>query len=707
MKFSTPLFLFLFCISSIAAQVKPVEIDDDQYGLSLFNGWRLSKSDNPAFADANYDDSAWDAIAPYKSFSELPELNNVKTGWIRIHFKTSAKIGDKTFVLTTMQNAASEIYYDGKLLRRYGKLSNNPAEVNPAPVNDSGDEILITHSKEHVIAIRFSPWRDPLKISKGDYFYVLMLDRVPQYLQQQINGVEYYFSATIYISVFSLLFLLHTSFFRYDRAQRANLFFALYAFFSTIGFAGFMLVRRTNSAEIVIYFTDVATCFSVLAGVWVTIALAELFNFSFKKMRIVLWCLYAIFVAAMFFKIISYPILISNFILGIIQLWLIIRAMIAKKRGVVFIVTGFAFSLAAAAVFASGFITGAPIPLLISRLNEWVLVLAPAIGISLFLAREFALDSKLLREKLLQVEMLSAKNLAQEQERQQILARQNDELETQVAQRTSELRQSIDNLKATQAQLIQAEKMASLGELTAGIAHEIQNPLNFVNNFSDISNELIDEMNEELDKGDIGEAKAIATDIKQNLEKINHHGKRADAIVKGMLQHSRASSGQKEMTDVNALADEYLRLAYHGLRAKDKSFNAELVTNFDENLPKIPMIPQDIGRVLLNLFVNGFYATQKRKESDPGFKPVMEVTTSVKENTIEISVKDNGTGIPQQLIDKIFQPFFTTKPTGEGTGLGLSLAYDIVKAHGGTIKLQSEAGKGTTFTIQLAIKTQS
>lgn len=288
----------------------------------------------------------------------------------------------------------------------------------------------------------------------------------------------------------------------------------------------------------------------------------------------------------------------------------------------------------------------------------------------------------------------------------------NVELETMVAQRTAEitqqkeaLEQTVQELKATQAQLIQQEKLASLGELTAGIAHEIQNPLNFVNNFSEVSMELIDEMNEELAKGDAEEAAAIAEDIKQNLEKIRHHGKRADGIVKGMLQHSRASTGQKEPADINTLADEYLRLAYHGLRAKDKMFNAELITHFDVGLPKVNIIPQDVGRVLLNLFTNAFYATmQKKKLSGNEYKPTVSVATRKRDDEVVITVRDNGTGIPEDVKDKIMQPFFTTKPTGEGTGLGLSLSYDIiVKGHGGKINVDTAEGEFTEFTISLPL----
>ena len=266
-------------------------------------------------------------------------------------------------------------------------------------------------------------------------------------------------------------------------------------------------------------------------------------------------------------------------------------------------------------------------------------------------------------------------------------------------------------LKSTQAQLIQSEKMASLGELTAGIAHEIQNPLNFVNNFSEVSVELIKEMVDEVDKGNTGEVKDIAIDLVNNLEKINHHGKRADAIVKGMLQHSRSSNGQKEPTDINALADEYLRLAYHGLRAKDKSFNATLKTDYDERIDKINVIPQDIGRVILNLITNAFYVVDEKKKSGiPGYEPTISVTTKLSPlpgrgvgGEVHIIVKDNGNGIPQKILDKIFQPFFTTKPTGQGTGLGLSLSYDIVKAHGGELKAETKEGEGSQFIIQLPV----
>jgi signal transduction histidine kinase/ligand-binding sensor domain-containing protein len=298
------------------------------------------------------------------------------------------------------------------------------------------------------------------------------------------------------------------------------------------------------------------------------------------------------------------------------------------------------------------------------------------------------------------------------------LKRENEVLEEKVEHRTAQLNQSLQNLKATQDQLIQSEKMASLGELTAGIAHEIQNPLNFVNNFSEVNKELIEELNAERLKLNAERNEQleieILNNIRENEEKINHHGRRADSIVKGMLEHSRTSSGQKEPTDINALADEYLRLAYHGLRAKDKTFNAKFETQLDKTIGKINVVPQDIGRVILNLINNAFYAVgEKQRQLNGTYEPTVSVSTkkldarpddTVERGKIEIKVKDNGNGIPPKVLDKIFQPFFTTKPTGQGTGLGLSLSYDIIKAHGGELKVETKEGGGSEFIIQLPQK---
>ena len=266
------------------------------------------------------------------------------------------------------------------------------------------------------------------------------------------------------------------------------------------------------------------------------------------------------------------------------------------------------------------------------------------------------------------------------------------------------LESALTDLKSTQAQLIQSEKLASLGELTAGIAHEIQNPLNFMNNFSEVNHELIQEMEQEIDGGNLENLKTIAADIKSNEAKISHHGKRADAIVKGMLQHTRSSGGIKQPTDINALAEEYLKLSYHGFRAKESGFNANIHTDFDGRLCKINIIPQEIGRVFLNLFNNAFYAVkEKRLQHTNGYEPTIRVSTVAVTGGMELRIADNGNGIPKKILDKIFQPFFTTKPTGQGTGLGLSLSYDIIKAHGGELKVESKEGEGAEFVVLIPV----
>lgn len=350
-------------------------------------------------------------------------------------------------------------------------------------------------------------------------------------------------------------------------------------------------------------------------------------------------------------------------------------------------------------------------------LNVWNFEIIEKINSYIEIAYPFAfiwLGAYLIIYRKQQKTLAKERQKLEEEERlNKVIAARKDELENLVTERTAEitkqkeeLQNTLVELTATQGQLIHSEKMASLGELTAGIAHEIQNPLNFVNNFSDVNTELIAEMEEAIRQGNIEEVKAIANDIRDNNSKITHHGKRADAIVKGMLQHSRTSTGQKEPTDINALADEYLRLAYHGLRAKDKSFNTSYETHLDPQLPKINVIPQDFGRVILNLFNNAFYAVAERKKKEAtGYKPNVILTTRRIRDQIEIVVADNGGGIPNNILDKIFQPFFTTKPTGQGTGLGLSLSYDIVtKGHGGNLRVETQEGEGTKFIISIPLR---
>ncbi|MEJ2505857.1 MAG: ATP-binding protein, partial [Ignavibacteriaceae bacterium] len=336
-------------------------------------------------------------------------------------------------------------------------------------------------------------------------------------------------------------------------------------------------------------------------------------------------------------------------------------------------------------------------------------LLSIPISMSVYLARSSAQTNENLNVQLTNVQKLSEEAIEQEKKAAKLAletqhVKAENERKTQELEYAKEIEKAYTELKATQTQLVHSEKMASLGELTAGIAHEIKNPLNFINNFSEISNELLDEVKIELQNKNEEEVANLIMNLKQNLEKITQHGKRADSIVKGMLLHSRGTAGEKILTDINDLLDQYVNLAYHGMRATNKEFNITIEKDYDESLEKINVVPQDISRVFLNIINNGCYAAydKKKKSSDNNFSPTLEVSTKNLDGKVEIRINDNGNGIPRDIVDKIFQPFFTTKPTGEGTGLGLSLSYDIVtKMHNGELKVETYEGEGTNFIILL------
>jgi two-component system, NtrC family, sensor kinase len=682
-------------------------------GILLDSGWRFNPGDQPVFAQPGFNDTAWSNISPGDMLADLPELKNVKIGWLRLHLRVSDSLANQTLLLSIRQNCASEIYLDGKLLKRCGTISADPSDVVARNLINSPLEIRLAPGREHVIAIRFSP--SPVAFIYQHITFLMManLKGLPQYSALVDVLKSRYLIYGSLIVLFALLSLLHIAFYRYNPGQRANLFFAVYTGFTALGFLFATWETDIESSDTYLLIDTFAIAFTLIGGVWIVKALQTLFNFRYAKTVTVLWVIYAICALTNCFLLsgiggfafyltgLAAPVLV--------QLWLTGKALKRKKRGARIIAYGFVLSLMAVLATIISIILGVSGGGIWSNILLFIVFSAPAIGISLYLAREFALDSSLLQQKLRQVEELSAQSLRQEQEKQELLARQNDELEKQVAVRTSELQASLAELKTTQHQLIQSEKMASLGELTAGIAHEIQNPLNFVNNFSDVSIELAAEMEEAVQQDNKQEAVALAADIKENLQKISHHGNRADSIVKGMLQHSRAGSGRKEPTDINALADEYLRLSYHGLRAKDKSFNAVpmaigIKTDFDESIGKIEVVPQDMGRVLLNLFNNAFYSVMQKKKvmNNEGYEPVVTVSTRKLGGNVVITVRDNGMGIPQRVLDKIYQPFFTTKPAGEGTGLGLSLSYDIItKGHGGKLSVNTAENEFAEFNIVL------
>jgi two-component system NtrC family sensor kinase len=687
-------------------------------GLQLTQGWRYHTGDNPAWARPDFDDSSWGALNPARPRRELPPGLNAGISWLRLRFRLSDSLRQCALLLQANDNGAWEIYLDGQLLGRDGTVHSDPARVQ---VNANVPELLElpgTGRAAHVLAVRLAPWYHPLmqkNTSESPHFRASLLSAA--YLRKAT--AERATTLTVFIAVGSaagLLMLLHLAFFYYNPTRRANLYFAFYTGALSLGALGLYFGQLLHYSSPAKYLAAVMLVYLLLcaSSLWAARALYALFGFRPGLLYASLcvscgalmtyWALSFVNSYGEQGSFVAY--LLAIVLATAEQLRLTGRALRQRQGGASIIGVGFAVALLAVLGSLAAQTSGTKLPPLVTVLTFLLIFLPPALGISLFLAREFARDAELLQVKLGEVKKLSAQTLAQEQEKQTLLAQQNETLETQVTQRTVELQRSLTELRATQAQLIQKEKMASLGELTAGIAHEIQNPLNFVNNFSEVSTELVAELREERAKGAAADAELEAdllTDLGQNLLKISQHGRRAASIVRGMLEHSRQSSGERQPTDINALADEYLRLAYHGLRAKDKTFNAELKTDLAPGLPLVEAVGQDLGRVLLNLFNNAFYAVQKRQQTDEaGYVPGVSVSTRRVGAQVEIRVADNGTGMPDEVRAKIFQPFFTTKPTGEGTGLGLSLSYDIItKGHGGSLAVASHEGQGTTFTILL------
>ena len=679
--------------------------------ILLDKGWKYHRGDNPAWAARSLDDRNWISINPTLPIRQLSQVPTEGIGWLRLRLHIGDKLRQQPLILRITQFCASEIYLNGRLLQRYGRVSAQPDRVKPYGVNPEPITIDFDGQAEQVVAIRFASWPKAKLFNDNmlPYFIRVYLSDWPQWNSHSASHQEDSLRYGIGIGICLLLTLLHTAFFYYNPTQQANLYFAFYTLSLTTFFVLTISDSRFHAVDQYVYVVILGNILVQTISLWSLRALYSLFNRHLNALYYLYWSSVPIIIVLGFLSLIQVNQIVLVFIFTILivlanveQLWLIWQAIRQQKRGAYIIASGFTITLCTIIGRLILGITDVVSPEL-STSFVLVLFLSPAFGISLYLAREFALDSQLLQLKLHQVQELSAQTLAQEQEKQHLLSTQNETLEQQVTERTAQLQTSLDDLKATQAQLVQKEKMASLGELTAGIAHEIQNPLNFVNNFSEVSAELVEELEEEHYKlqPDTDLLTELLTDLKDNLAKINHHGKRASGIVKGMLEHSRSSTGEVEPTNLNALAEEYLRLAYQGLRAKDKDFTCELLTHFDPTLKPVPVMAQELGRVLLNLFNNAFYAV-KQKPKDPAYQPLIRVSTLQLKGRVQIQVSDNGTGMPESVQQKIFQPFFTTKPTGEGTGLGLSLSYDIVtKGHGGSLLVQSQPGEGTAFIIQL------
>jgi len=686
--------------------------------LFTLDGWLFREGNDPAWAGIDMNTTHWEKLKPKQITKKMADKDGRIEGWFRLKITLDSSFGDMPLYLSVYHWGASDIYVDGNLFHSYGNTGiNGKAYEGYNPTNKRPTSFIHSRlGKEHTIALHFVNYVPafPLNLITED----AAMGPAPLLSGPALmpNTYDFYKENAIYQTtwitvsiVLSLLFWLLA----FQNPREKNL--PLIALCSTCFGLSALLVRiqenRNLSLADFLTVSAIQILFTILMVLLILVVLAKLFTNKVPRKLV-------IFLGALL--IITY----YNLLVAHIMLLTIVIAMTAVIIALYYVFTSWKILKGAQWAIVAGVLTTLFWVLLwvIMTWREtettpltirYALIIAIT-GIYLSFPLSLVVYVSVRFREIIREVRENARQVVQvtEEKRQQSLNQQKI-LEEEVKKQTADLRATLENLRSTQAQLIQSEKMASLGELTAGIAHEIQNPLNFVNNFSEVNKELVYELQQELTAGKVEDAIAISNDIKENEEKINHHGKRADSIVKGMLQHSRSSSGVKEPTDINALADEYLRLAYHGLRAKDKTFSAKFKTDFDPSVGKINIVPQDIGRVILNLINNAFYAVdEKMKQQTEGYEPIVSISTRkinarpddpVGRGKVEIKVTDNGNGIPQKVLDKIFQPFFTTKPTGQGTGLGLSLSYDIVKAHGGKLKVETKEGEGSGFIIQLPL----
>lgn len=697
---TTILCLFLFIFSPVI-NCFPQNSTTDVFqihklppaGVLLNKGWKFHGGDDAKWADPNYDDKSWQSIDPTLDIHDVPPLWKNSIVWFRLRLRLDDVIKDQ-LAMMILQAGASEIYLNGKLIRQFGTVSTNPKEIKAYNPLEKPVSFPVSKSTDQVIAVRYGlqPNLRYITFELAQYNTLNIIvntveNTFAEYNKKYNSGAEQFMTG-----IFLILGIFFLAFYVFFPIQKVNLLFSLYAFLTIID-----NYLSYYPAQVERWFLQVTIQNIFQTGGYLLMLYAIYRLFEEKRRWVFNLIVFAGIVSFMTTRFIyGWGWMIHSFLFNNLLNLEITRiaynAVRHHKKGAWIIAAGgtsyFVLWLIVTLQYF-GFVNNDGFSYLF-----FAAILSIPIAVSIYLGYDFALTFGSLKQKFAEVENLSL-------EKQQILAAQNEILEKQVTERTAELQYSLKELKETQSQLVQREKMASLGELTAGIAHEIQNPLNFINNFSEVSVELTEDLKKEATEGH-KEVIAIADDIAGNLQKVVQHGQRADSIVKGMLQHSRTNTGKKEPIDINALADEYLRLSYHGLRAKDKDFNASFTTDFSESIGKIEVVPQDIGRVLLNLYNNAFYAAnEKKKQVNGSFEPTVSVSTERKGDKLLLRVKDNGFGIPQKVVDKIFQPFFTTKPTGQGTGLGLSLSYDIVKAHGGELKVETKEGEGAEFIVEL------
>ena len=677
--------------------------------------WDYYPDSNVSF-DALKDKTDWTKANPiYLQDAKGKQLAWSGIGWFKQSFMVPDSLNGKLIALRIGHFGASEVYLDDKLVNKYGDVFATSGK-NKSFISRQPFTATLNNASTHTLFVRYATHTFD-KIIQPRFFYGFYLTLAPVSESYRASGISTYhaiFSTSLYLSFCIFFFCVY--FFYPQRI--ASLLSAFYLLNFSILFSSVTWSIFATDAGDFSWANLLWKCSVSLAGIW---GLLLNYAFYYKKLPLRTWLIVPLMIVNILnviYPTIGNPVLTIINTIVLLEAWRILYLGLRDKRTgfwilALFQIVGTLFFLVFIAnVFhliagwrssvyaeAGGFMSDLCAPLMFA----------------LHLAWEFGSNNRDLQKQLGEVQKLSEENLEQEKEKQQILATQNETLEQQVTERTTALNQSLVNLKATQTQLVQKEKLASLGELTAGIAHEIQNPLNFVNNFSELNVDLAKDIETEIHRPEIDKkyVEELFADLNANQEKINHHGKRASGIVKGMLEHSRNTVGERQMTDVNNLIKEFLPMSFHGMRAKDQNFNADYQMDLDESLEKINIVPQEISRVLVNLFNNAFYAVNEKRiavasqpskglEPFEGYAPVVNVCTKRVGDFIEIIVKDNGTGILENIQQKIFQPFFTTKPPGEGTGLGLSLSYDMItKGHGGTLEVQSTEGVGSVFIIRL------
>ncbi len=677
--------------------------------VATMDGWVFREGNDTAWAGKDLETRGWQKLKPSELSAGYADKNGKLECWFRIKIKMSPELGDQSMGIKIDTWAATDLYVNGNFISSFGStgLGGRPYHEF-SPYGNLPAAVNLKEGHEYTIALhvvdRLSPI-PPRRLKSEDIgLSELITITSPAYGSYFIRKLikEWTVYNTIWIAVSAILCLLFWFLYFQNPLEKNIRLIAIFMTFSAINFY-FQNAASSNigmSYNEFLWFNFVANVFIVLSCIMMPLILANIFQRRVTKaLRIFLTIYFIAFLMAGFlsnsqgnFVILS--LLGALFAVGI---YYIVSSWNNLKGAQWSIAVGQLVSLVWVLVFA---LTNAErsTSVLLYYLFETGYALAFPLSLLVYVSMRF-------REIINEVRQHAKKVVQLSEEKKEQALNQQKILQEEVDRQTAELRNMLSDLKATQSQLVQSEKMASLGELMAGIAHEIQNPLNFINNFSEVNTELIGEMEQEIDGGNLDGIKELAKGIQENEQKIGHHGKRADAIVKAMLQHSRNGTGQKELTDINALTNEYLRLSYQGFRVKDRSFNATLQTALDPTIGKINIVAQDIGRVLLNLFNNAFYTlAEKKKQLGEAYEPWVAVSTKKSGVSVEISVKDNGLGIHQKLLDKIFQPFFTTKPTGQGTGLGLSLSYDIIRAIGGELKVDTQEGAGTEFLVRIPAK---